>query len=101
MAEGRYARSHLARRRAESRKAGLDFFITAVRRLAGFHEDRARRRSDGRRHQIRVSRSRFPAYAAEEGVHARRYGLRPQHAVLRSCEREPAAKAIRAGIRSE
>ena len=36
----------------------------------------------------------FPAHAAEEGVHAGRHDLRPQHAVLRSRQREPAAETF-------
>ncbi len=82
VAEGRHHGPHQPRRRAQGRQARPDLLVAAVRRPARVHETSARRRAD-QGHQAGVPRGRLAAHADEEGVHAGRHAVRPQHALLR------------------
>ena len=94
VAQGRHHGADQPRRRAQGRQARPDLLLAAVRRSAGVHEAGACRGAD-QGHQAGVPGGRLAAHADEEGLHAGRHAVRPQHALLR----QPAGDADGEGIR--
>ena len=100
MAEGRHHGPDLAYRRAEGCQTRSDLLLDAVRRPACVHEAGARR-GPVRRRQDGVAGGRLADQPAQEGIHAGRHHLRPQHAVLRPSAGLRAAEGVRAGLHGQ